>query len=151
MSAPPRTPHGAPLVIICDYNALLQSVTGLLRMSGFAVFQAYDGEAAEQLCRYMPEIDLLVLNTEGTGVDTPALVRAGREAPEGLPVLHIGPEPIPGMPDDVRNLRDTFTVPELLGAVGDLLQRSMPKHEDFDKAASRVRQEVTGARKPEPA
>jgi hypothetical protein len=25
-------------IVICDYNALLQSVTGLLRMSGYCVF-----------------------------------------------------------------------------------------------------------------
>jgi hypothetical protein len=30
-------------IVICDYNALLLSVTGLLRMSGYAVFQAQDG------------------------------------------------------------------------------------------------------------
>ena len=39
----------AARIIICDYNALLNSVTGLLRMSGYAVFQAYDGLAAEEL------------------------------------------------------------------------------------------------------
>jgi response regulator RpfG family c-di-GMP phosphodiesterase len=74
VSTPPVTPHGAPRVVVCDYNALLQSVTGLLRMSGCAVLQAYDGQAAEELCRLMPDIDLLVLNTEGTGMNTPDLV-----------------------------------------------------------------------------
>ena len=54
MSAPPRTPPGAKRVVICDYNTLLQSVTALLRMSGYAVFQAYDGEAASDICRFMP-------------------------------------------------------------------------------------------------
>src|SRR5690349_12575028 len=34
-------------IVICDYNALLLSVTGLLRMSDYAVFQAHDGWAAD--------------------------------------------------------------------------------------------------------
>jgi DNA-binding response OmpR family regulator len=121
VSAPPRTPLGAKRVVICDYNTLLQSVTALLRMSGYAVFQAYDGEAAADLCRYMPEIDLLVLNTEGSGVNTPRLVEDVRRAHPGLPVLHIGARPIPGMPADVENLLDTFGLDELLSTVRDLV------------------------------
>lgn len=121
MSSPPPTPRGAPRVIICDYNALLQSVTGLLRMNGCAVFQAYDGLAAEELCRAMPGIGLLVLNTEGTGMDTPALVDAVRRVHPGLPVLHIGKAPIPGMPDDVLNLSDSFGSEQLMGAVRELM------------------------------
>ena len=121
MSAPPRTPPGAKRVVICDYNTLLQSVTALLRMSGYAVFQAYDGEAAAALCRYMPEIDLLVLNTEGSGLNTPQLVADVRLVHPGLPVLHIGAHPIPGMPPDIGNLPDTFGVNELLDTVGALV------------------------------
>lgn len=117
MSAPPRTPPGAKRVVICDYNTLLQSVTALLRMSGYAVFQAYDGEAAADLCRFMPDIDLLVLNTEGSGVNTPQLVEGVRRVHPGLPVLHIGTRPIPGMPADVENLSDRFGVNELLDTV----------------------------------
>lgn len=117
MSAPPRTPSGAKRVVICDYNRLLQSVTGLLRMSGYAVFQAYDGAAAADICHFMPDIHLLVINTEGSGLDTPGLVREVRRAHPGLPVLHIGREPVPGMPSDVKELPDTFGVDELLGAV----------------------------------
>lgn len=86
-------------------------------MSGFAVFQAYDGQAAEELCRVMPDIDLLVLNTEGTGVDTPELVRKVRDVHPDLAVLHIGHEPIPDMPADVANLPDTFTADELMRTV----------------------------------
>ena len=70
---------GAMRVVICDYNSLLQSVSGLLRMSGYAVFQAYNGEAAEELCAELHGIGLLILNTEGTGMDTPALVRLIRK------------------------------------------------------------------------
>ena len=121
MSAPPRTPLGAKRVVICDYNSLLQSVTALLRMSGYAVFQAYDGEAAADICHYMPGIDLLVLNTEGTGLDTPRLVEDVRRVHPGLPVLHIGVRPIPGMPADVENLPDTFGVTELLDTVRGLV------------------------------
>lgn len=121
MSSPPPTPHGAPRVIICDYNALLQSVTGLLRMNGCAVFQAYDGQAAAELCRLMPDISLLVLNTEGTGVNTPSLVHEVRRVHPALPVLHIGKGPIPGMPDDVLNLADSFGSDQLMTAVRELM------------------------------
>jgi hypothetical protein len=123
VSSPPRTPHGAPRVIVCDYNALLHSVTGLLRMSGFAVFQAYDGPAAAQLCEFMPEIDMLILNTEGTGVDTAALVHDVRRTHPDLPVLHIGTHPLPGLPDNVPTLAETFTAEQLLGTVKGLLDR----------------------------
>ena len=61
-------------IVICDYNALLLSVTGLLRMSDYCVFQAHDGRAAEELCVRMPEISLLVLNTYGTGIGVEGLV-----------------------------------------------------------------------------
>lgn len=122
MSSPPATPQGGKRVIICDYNALLQSVTGFLRMSGYHVFQAYDGQAAQELCAYIPEVDLLVLNTEGTGMDTPELVHAVRQTHPGLPVLHIGKDPIPGMPDDVLNLTDAFGADQLLAAVRTLVR-----------------------------
>ncbi len=121
MSSSPATQAPTARVIICDYNTLLQSVTGLLRMSGYAVFQAYDGQAAAELCRHMPDIDLLVLNTEGTGMDTPALVHAVRQAHAGLPVLHIGKAPIPGMPGDVMDLADSFSAEQLLTAVRSLV------------------------------
>lgn len=103
-------------------------------MSGYAVFQAYDGDAAAQLCRYMPDIDLLILNTEGTGVNTPALVRDVRRIHPGLPVLHIGLHPLPGMAEDVPNLPDTFTADELLTTVRGLIR--------LDAGGGRVRQGV---------
>jgi hypothetical protein len=56
-------------IVICDYNALLLSVTGLLRMSDYFVFQAHDGWAAQELCTLLPDIELLVLNTYRTGID----------------------------------------------------------------------------------
>ena len=85
------------------------------------MFQAYDGLAAEQLCQVLPDVRLLILNTDGTGIDTPALVRAIRQERPGLSVLHIGTEPIPGMPDDVPSLSEQFTVPELLTTVNGLV------------------------------
>ena len=90
-------------------------------MSGYCVFQAYDGQAANELCRFLPEIDLLVLNTEGTGTDTPRLVDAVRKAQPGLPVLHIGKQPFREMPADVQHLADTFKPAELLDAVSTLM------------------------------
>jgi DNA-binding response OmpR family regulator len=108
-------------VVICDFNALLVSVTGLLRMNGYSVFQAYDGEAAAELCRELPDISLLVVNTVGTGMYTPALVRIVRNFHPGLPVLHIGKSTIPGMPPGVLTLEESFTADQLLWAVGALV------------------------------
>ena len=122
MSSPPRTPTGAPRVIICDYNALLHSVTGLLRMHGYAVFQAYDRQAALQLCQFLPDIDLLILNTEGTGMNTAKVVADVRNTHPALPVLHIGKGALPGMPDDVPNLLETFTPNELMETVDGLIR-----------------------------
>jgi CheY-like chemotaxis protein len=113
-------------IVICDYNALLLSVTGLLRMSGYCVFQAYDAQAARELCLQLPNIGLLVLNTTGTGTDTPTLVRDIREKPPGLPVLHIGTSALQGMPADVPTLAESFTAGQLLTAVEDLLSAPEP-------------------------
>lgn len=109
-------------IVICDYNALLLSVTGLLRMSGYRVFQAHDGLAARELCHELPEIELLVLNTTGTGEDTPSLVGLIRQEHPDLPVLHIGTSSLPGMPANVPTLAESFTSDQLLAAVRGLLQ-----------------------------
>ena len=112
-----RAPAQGPRIVICDYNALLLSVTGLLRMSGYCVFQAYDAQAARELCFQLPEIALLVLNTTGTGTDTPTLVRQIREDHPNLAVLHVGNSALEGMPADVPTLAETFTAGQLLVAV----------------------------------
>ncbi len=119
MSSPPSPPPNREgvRVVICDYNALLQSVTGLLRMSGYCVFQAYDGRAAVELCKLLPDVGLLVLNTDGTGMDTPSLIEAIRVRRPSFPVLHIGAGEVPGMPDDVPTLAESFTSEQLLAAV----------------------------------
>jgi DNA-binding response OmpR family regulator len=125
MSSPPRpSVRDGTRVVICDYNSLLISVTGLLRMSGYCVFQAYDGEAAKELCAALPDIGLLILNTEGTGVDTPTLVRSIREDCPGLPVLHIGSSHPTAMPADVPTLAESFTADQLLAAVRALVPES---------------------------
>jgi hypothetical protein len=108
-------------IVICDYNALLLSVTGLLRMSGYCVFQAYDAMAVRELCAQLPDIELLILNTTGTGVDSATLVRDIRESHPALPVLHIGNWKLDGMPEDVPTLAESFTAPQLLTAVAELM------------------------------
>jgi len=112
-------------IVICDYNALLLSVTGLLRMSRYCVFQAHDGLAAKELCRQLPEISLLILNTYGTGIDVGTLIRDAREAKPGLPVLHIGSSIPEGMPSDVPTLDEAFTPDQLLMTVGALIERRL--------------------------
>jgi CheY-like chemotaxis protein len=118
VSSPP-SPEGRRIVI-CDYNALLLSVTGLLRMSGYCVFQAHDGQAARELCHELPDIELLILNTLGTGTDTPNLIRTVRASHPGLPVLHIGSSVPAGLPADVPTLPESFTADELLRTVSAL-------------------------------
>ena len=125
MSAPRSYPSSdGRRIVICDYNQLLQSVTGLLRMSGYAVFQAYDGLAAQELCRQLPSIDLLVLNTYGTGIDTGELVRRVRQDHRDLPVLHIGNSVPDSLPPDVPTLAEDFTSVALLDAVAALMNRT---------------------------
>jgi DNA-binding response OmpR family regulator len=109
-------------IVICDYNALLLSVTGLLRLSGYCVFQAHDGYAAQELCLELPRIDLLILNTFGTGIDTSELVRGLRAVKPGFPVLHIGMSEVEGLPADVPTLLEMFTPEDLLESVNALLQ-----------------------------
>lgn len=116
----PPSPDGRRIVV-CDYNTLLQSVTGLLRMSGYCVFQAYDGRAVEELCAELPKIELLVLNTYGTGVDTGVLIRRVRATTPHLPVLHIGDGIPEGLPPDVPTLAETFTSQRLLAEVAKLM------------------------------
>ena len=108
-------------IIVCDYNALLQSITGLLRMSGYRVFQAYDAFAVEELCFQLPDIDLLILNTFGTGLNLLTLVEHVRECHPELPILHIGKETPARLPANVPTLAETFTVDHLLMTVADLM------------------------------
>jgi hypothetical protein len=110
-------------IVICDYNALLLSVTGLLRMSRYCVFQAHDGRAAEELCKQMPEIALLVVNTYGTGIDVGDLVRRVRVTSPGIQVLHIGSTLPEGLPDDVPSVPEVFTPEFLLQTVSKLIER----------------------------
>ena len=123
MSSPPYRPGSSAgrRVVICDYTALLLSVTGLLRMAGYCVFQAYDGSAAAELCRELPNIGLLILNTTGTGIDLGELIEEVRETVPGLPVLHIGSSTPLGIPADVPTIDEDFTPDELLLTVGSLI------------------------------
>lgn len=117
MSQRPHPTHEGSRIVICDYNALLHSVTGLLRMSGYSVFQAHHGWAALELCVALPEIGLLVLNTYGTGLNVGTLCRSVRAAKPGLPILHIGTSIPDGLPADVPTLAEGFTPGQLLLAV----------------------------------
>jgi CheY-like chemotaxis protein len=134
-SSPELRPHIQPQypdrridgrrIVICDYNALLLSVTGLLRMSGYTVFQAHDGWAAHELCVLLPNIELLVLNTYGTGIDVAELCRRVRSSKRGLPILHIGSTSPDGLPQDVPTLSEKFTADSLLAAVKELMEPAL--------------------------
>jgi hypothetical protein len=112
-------------IVICDYNSLLQSVTGLLRMSHYCVFQAHDGRSAEELCLRMPGIAVLVLNSFGTGIDVGDLVRRVRVASPEIRVLHIG-STIPGtLPEDVPTIPEDFSSEFLLSTVSALIDHRL--------------------------
>jgi hypothetical protein len=53
------------------------------------------------LCVLLPDIELLVLNTYGTGVRVGELCLNVRTGKRGLPILHIGSKTPVGMPADV--------------------------------------------------
>ena len=91
-------------------------------MSGYAVFQAHDGWAAQELCILLPDIDLLVLNTYGTGIDIGELCSNVRGSKRGLPILHIGSTIPDGRPADVPTLAEDFNADTLLLTVGALIQ-----------------------------
>jgi CheY-like chemotaxis protein len=112
-------------IVICDYNGLLLSASGLLRMSGYCVFQAPDGWAARELCALLPDIDLLVLNTHGSGVDVGHLCRSIRRSKRGLPILHIGSTTRHALPADVPTLPETFTSDSLLWTVQALIEPAL--------------------------
>jgi CheY-like chemotaxis protein len=117
-------------IVICDYNALLLSVTGLLRMSDYAVFQAHDGWAAQELCTMLPNIELLVLNTYRTGIDVGELCNNVRAHKAGLPILHIGSTIPDGLPEDVPTLPEDFTAESLLLTVRALVEPGLMRADD---------------------
>ncbi|HET6798887.1 MAG TPA: hypothetical protein VFH40_17155 [Gemmatimonadales bacterium] len=90
-------------------------------MSGYRVYQAYDGLAAEELCGQLADIELLVLNTFGTGIDLGELIRTVRQQRPNMPVLHIGNSVPESMPPDVPTLAEDFTAEALLLAVEALM------------------------------
>ena len=91
-------------------------------MAGYCVFQAHDGYAADELCIELPEISLLILNTEGTGVDVGQMIRNVRTHVPGLPVLHIGTSVPAGLPEDVPTIEEDFSPDHLLMAVDTLIK-----------------------------
>ena len=90
-------------------------------MSGYSVYQAYDGLAAEELCVQLEDIDLLVLNTFGTGIDLGELIQVIRRRRPNLPVLHLGNSVPDALPPDVPTLAEDFTADPLLLSVDALM------------------------------
>lgn len=133
-------------IVICDYNALLLSVTGLLRMSGYHVFQAHDGWAAQELCVLLPDIDLLVLNTYGTGIDVGELCRTVRTSKHGLPILHIGSTSPPGLPQDVPTLSEQFTADSLLMTVQALIEPALMRADPVQQPTRKAVNHPNGRR-----
>jgi DNA-binding response OmpR family regulator len=104
-------------LVICDYNALLLSVTGVLRMSGYSVFQAHDSAATEELCLTLPDIGLLIVNTAPNYASTLDVIHTVRAAKPTFPILHIGTRSAPDTPGDVPTLSAPFSPERLLEVV----------------------------------
>jgi CheY-like chemotaxis protein len=122
MSSPrPLPPHHAPRIVICDSDPLLRSVTGVLRVNGYDVFQALDGYAAEELCGALPNVKLLAVNAYRTGIGVGELCRRIRAAKPGLPILHIGSSLPDSLPVYVSTLPEIFTPERLLQTVEKLI------------------------------
>jgi len=107
-------------IVICDYNALLLSVTGVLRMNGYCVFQAQDSAATEELCLTLPDIGLLILNTTPGYVSTLEVIHTVRAAKPDFPILHIGIRRATDIPEDVVLLSAPFSADRLLDVVDGL-------------------------------
>jgi hypothetical protein len=116
-------PRQGRRIVICDYNADLHSATNILRLNEYCVFVADGGLAAEELCRRMPDIALLVLNTFATGIDAGHVVGRIRLANPGVQILHIGAPFLADLPDDVPTIPEVFTAELLLSYVTALIER----------------------------
>lgn len=112
-------------IVICDYNALLLSVTGVLRLNGYRVFQAQDSAATEELCLTLPDIGLLILNTNQGYVSTLEVIHAVRAAKPDFPILHIGTRKAEDIPEDVLLLSAPFTANHLLSVVDEFFALAM--------------------------
>jgi len=112
-------------IVVSDHSALLQSVTGLLRLEHYCVFQAHDGRAAEELCARMPDIALLVVNSHGLGLDVGDLIRRVRLASPAIKILHIGSTIPAGKPDNVPTISEEFTAASLVTTVRTLIERRL--------------------------
>lgn len=111
------------LILVCDYQAPLQSTPDLPRISNYCVLRATDARSAEELCGRIPAIALLVLNTCGTEADVGELVGRVRLANPGLQILHIGGARSADVPDDVPTIPEAFTPEFLLSYVTALIER----------------------------
>jgi DNA-binding response OmpR family regulator len=107
-------------IVICDYNALLLSVTGVLRLNGYRVFQAQDTAAIEELCLTLPDIGLLILNTNQGYVSTLEVIHRVRSTKPDFPILHIGTRKGTDVPENVLLLSAPFTAEHLLEVVDEL-------------------------------
>jgi DNA-binding response OmpR family regulator len=114
--------EGGYRIIVCDYTSLLQSVSGVLRMAGYRVFQAYDALAVEELCVELTDIKLLIIDTFGSGPETGELIRRVRSRTPDMPILHIGKQTPAGLPADVLTLAEDFTATSVLTAVKALIR-----------------------------
>jgi DNA-binding response OmpR family regulator len=97
--------------------------TAVLRRAGYRVFQAYDGLATYGLAVELPDVQLLIVNTQLGDMDGLELIDHVRKELPSVAILHLGtaPEDMRRLPPDVPDLAEPFTAEQLLAAVGPLL------------------------------
>jgi DNA-binding response OmpR family regulator len=115
-------------IVVADEDpAIVAFVVKTLRAEGHAVFHAFDGLAAVQLCVGLNVVDLLVSNTRVEGMDGFELIADLRKLLPALCVLYLAStgqsslELESHLPTDVPVLREPFAAEELVSAVRALL------------------------------
>lgn len=124
----------ARIVVVDDDEALRSAVRRALRLEGYDVELARDGEeAVAHLSRLRP--DLMVLDVLMPVIDGVTLCRRLRERGEGIPILMLTArdsvaDRVVGLDAGADDyLSKPFALEELLARVRALLRRSGPEHE----------------------
>jgi DNA-binding response OmpR family regulator len=106
-----------------DDRQVVSFTTAVLRRAGYHVFQAYDGLATYGLAVELPDVQLLIVNTQLGDMDGLELIDHVRKKLPAVAILHLGtaPEDMRRLSPEVPNLAEPFTAEQLLAAVGPLL------------------------------
>jgi two-component system cell cycle sensor histidine kinase/response regulator CckA len=130
---PSGTPFSGRYVIVADEDqAVVAFLIHLLRDEGHAAFHAYDALSATQLAKALPQVDLVMSNTQVVGADGVALIHQLRQSRPELPIIYLAnirrstPELEAQLPADIQILREPFTAANVKTAIRPLLNGKGP-------------------------